>query len=61
LDGDVFVDNIVDQRDFRLWKNVVEPAVAAQADAYFVAPEPSLVAMLGLALAGIACVRRRRS
>jgi hypothetical protein len=61
LDGDVFVDNIVDQRDFRLWKNVVEPAVAAQAEAYLAAPEPSLVAMLGLAWAGIACFLRRRS
>jgi hypothetical protein len=61
LDGDVFVDNIVDQRDFRLWKNAVGPAVAAQAEAYLAAPEPSLVAMLGLALSGIACFRRGRS
>ena len=35
LDGDVFVDNIVDQRDFRLWKNAVSPAVAAQAGVTF--------------------------
>jgi hypothetical protein len=59
LDGDVFVDNIVDQRDFRLWKNAVGPAVAAQVGDSLV-PEPSLLAMLGLALASIACVSRRQ-
>jgi len=59
LDGDVFVDNIVDQRDFRLWKNAVGPAVAAQVGDVLV-PEPSLLAMLGLALASIACVSRRQ-
>jgi hypothetical protein len=61
LDGDVFVDNLVDQRDFRLWKNAVGPAVAAEAEAYLAAPEPSLMVMVGLALAGIACIWRRRS
>ena len=59
LDGDVFVDNIVDQRDFRLWKNAVGPAVAAQAGDFLV-PEPSLLALLGLALASIVCVSRRQ-
>jgi hypothetical protein len=61
LDGDVFVDNFVDQRDFRLWKNVVEPAVAAQVGAFLV-PEPSsFAALLTIGLAAIAGIRRRRS
>jgi hypothetical protein len=61
LDGDVFVDNIVNQRDFRLWKGAVSPAVAAQAEGYFGVPEPSVVALCGLGFAAIACYRRGRS
>ena len=61
LDGDVFVDNIVNQLDFRLWKNAVSPAVAAEAEGYFGVPEPSVVALWGLGFAAIACYRRGRS
>ena len=61
LDGDVFVDNIVNQRDFRLWKNAVGPAVAALVEGDFSVPEPSVIALLGFGLATVACYRRGRS
>jgi hypothetical protein len=61
LDGDVFVDNIVNQRDFRLWKNAVGPAVAALVEGNFSVPEPSLAALLGFAMTAVASWRRARS
>jgi hypothetical protein len=61
LDGDVFVDNIVNQKDFRLWKGAVGPAVAARVDGDFGVPEPSMFTLLGIGLATIACYRRGRS
>jgi hypothetical protein len=48
LDGDVFVDNIVNQRDFRLWKTAVGPAIAALVEGDFLIPEPSVMTDLGL-------------
>ncbi len=52
LDGDVFVDNIVDVHDFRLWKNAVPAEIAALAG-NFPVPEPAsaCLAFLGLAVA----------
>jgi hypothetical protein len=63
LDGDVFVDNVVNQKDFRLWKDAVGPAVAAQAAGDFAVPEPSLLTLLGMGigLATAAGFRRSRS
>jgi hypothetical protein len=60
LDGDVFVDNIVNQRDFRVWKTAVGPAVAALVEGDFFIPEPSVIALLGLGLATVACYRCSR-
>jgi hypothetical protein len=56
LDGDIVVDNIVNVLDFRLWKSVVSPEVAALANI----PEPSSIALAGLSLAGMVAARRRR-
>jgi hypothetical protein len=61
LDGDVFVDNIVNQRDFRLWKNAVGPAVAALVEGNFFVPEPSVLTFLGIGLTIVVCYRRTRS
>jgi hypothetical protein len=56
LDGDVFVDNIVDVKDFRLWKNAPKPSGAANLPV----PEPSGVMLFGLGALGAARARRRR-
>lgn len=56
LDGDVFVDNIVDVKDFRLWKNAPKPSEAAGLPA----PEPSTGLLIGVGLLMIARARRGR-
>jgi hypothetical protein len=60
LDGDVFLDNIVDQRDFRVWKDAVGPAVAALVAGDFGVPEPSVLTLMGIGLVTVACGRRGR-
>ncbi|MBN1851201.1 MAG: hypothetical protein JW829_00695 [Pirellulales bacterium] len=60
LDGDVVVDNFVDVLDFRLWKDSVDAATAALADASHAVPEPASGILLGLVLALFPCVRRHR-
>jgi hypothetical protein len=60
LDGDVFIDNIVNQRDFRVWKNAVGPAVAALVEGNVSVPEPSVLTLCGIGLATARCSRRGR-
>lgn len=61
LDGDIVVDNLVDVKDFRLWKNVASPAEVALIPANSPVPEPSTVALVGTGLLAFAGLRRRRS
>jgi hypothetical protein len=56
-EGDLTFDNFVDFRDFRQWKNNAPAPVLGQLAAI---PEPSAVLLAGLAIAGLAAVRRRR-
>jgi hypothetical protein len=60
LDGDIVVDNIVDVRDFRLWKNSVAPAIAA-AIGDFPVPEPTSLLLAVISFTPVARVRRRSS
>jgi hypothetical protein len=56
-DGDLVNDGVVDFRDFRQWKtNFPTPGPGPAA----AVPEPSAVVLAGLAVAGLAAVRRRR-
>jgi hypothetical protein len=56
-EGDIAgFDNFVDFRDFRQWKQNAPAPVLAQLAAI---PEPSAVVLAGLAIAGLAAVRRR--
>jgi hypothetical protein len=59
-EGDLTFDNFVDYRDFRQWKNNAPAPVLAEWAALGV-PEPSSVALAGLAVAaGVAARRRKR-
>ncbi|TWT75526.1 hypothetical protein Pla123a_30360 [Posidoniimonas polymericola] len=57
LDGDVEPDNIVDEKDFRLWKSVASASVLAEFAALGV-PEPSTLALIGVSM-GLLAGRRR--
>lgn len=57
LDGDVLADNIVDEKDFRLWKSVASASVLAEFAALNV-PEPTTLALAIVSL-GLLASRRR--
>jgi hypothetical protein len=60
LDGDIVIDNIVNVKDFRLWKTSVPAEVAALASGFGV-PEPSSLLLVGISYTALAALRRRRS
>jgi hypothetical protein len=60
LDGDIVIDNIVNVKDFRLWKTSVPAEIAALA-AGFGVPEPSSLLLIGISCTALAALRRRRS
>jgi hypothetical protein len=60
LDGDIVIDNIVNVKDFRLWKISVPAEVAALAGGFGV-PEPSSLVLVGISCTALAALRRRRS